>query len=196
MTDIDTGALEASLEDLNSKIEKLKEEAGEKSQTYIKAVFDQFFKDTPEIEAVQWQQYTPYFNFGGACEFRVHDPQFRVAKSMPIDDEEHILDDSADDEEDIEFEENTKFDKPPEYVYKFAAEPRQDKAYYQGIIDKYEDTVKIIGEARVHAIQANMEKIFKMFGQVKDVYFEVMFGDHVVVTAQRSGITVDEYDHD
>ncbi len=37
-----------------------------------------FIKSNPEIEAVRWQQYTPYFNDGEPCTFRVYDAQIRL----------------------------------------------------------------------------------------------------------------------
>jgi len=35
----------------------------------------------PGVDAVQWEQYTPYFNDGDVCVFSVHEPEFRM---MPI----------------------------------------------------------------------------------------------------------------
>lgn len=35
--------------------------------------------DTPGIEAVRWNQYTPYFNDGEACEFSIYSAYVKVA---------------------------------------------------------------------------------------------------------------------
>lgn len=32
----------------------------------------------PEVEAVRWEQYTPYFNDGDACEFRIYDASVKL----------------------------------------------------------------------------------------------------------------------
>lgn len=35
--------------------------------------------DVEGVEAVRWDQYTPYFNDGDACEFSIHDIQVKLA---------------------------------------------------------------------------------------------------------------------
>lgn len=41
------------------------------------------------IEAVRWEQYTPYFNDGDVCEFRIHELSVKPAgESVPRDDYE------------------------------------------------------------------------------------------------------------
>jgi hypothetical protein len=40
--------------------------------------FTEYFEANPEVEAVKWAQYTPYFNDGEPCEFTVHDPETKL----------------------------------------------------------------------------------------------------------------------
>lgn len=47
--------------------EKIKAE-GEKS---VKSFFKEFFEKRPDVYGVKWNQYTPYFNDGEPCVFRV-----------------------------------------------------------------------------------------------------------------------------
>ena len=42
----------------------------------MKKDFKKFFEDNPDIQAIKWVQYTPYFNDGDPCEFRVGDFSF------------------------------------------------------------------------------------------------------------------------
>lgn len=35
------------------------------------------FEKVPEVQSIRWQQYTPYFNDGDACEFSVNDPSYK-----------------------------------------------------------------------------------------------------------------------
>jgi len=44
----------------------------------IKEVFKEFFATYPDCVAVRWTQYTPYFNDGDECRFRVGDPSLRM----------------------------------------------------------------------------------------------------------------------
>lgn len=44
----------------------------------LKASFVEFFAAYPEVEAIKWQQYTPYFNDGEACYFGVCEPEIKL----------------------------------------------------------------------------------------------------------------------
>lgn len=43
----------------------------EKATSALEAAFKEAFDSHPEIEAITWHQFTPYFNDGETCEFRV-----------------------------------------------------------------------------------------------------------------------------
>lgn len=60
----------------------LKEHARPVVAEQLKAFFDAF----PDVEAVRWTQYTPYFNDGDACTFGVHDPGVQL-KSATVDED-------------------------------------------------------------------------------------------------------------
>jgi hypothetical protein len=68
---------------MNTLVEKVKEfnaymkangEAG------IKDLFAKFFEAVPEVYAVRWTQYAPYFNDGAPCIFSVYEPEIALAK--------------------------------------------------------------------------------------------------------------------
>ncbi|MFC4114140.1 hypothetical protein [Nonomuraea zeae] len=44
--------------------------------------------DSPRVEAVRWEQYTPYFNDGDVCEFSVGSPEIKVNDRPAIEDDE------------------------------------------------------------------------------------------------------------
>lgn len=52
----------------------------EEHQTILKhqlfECFREFFKENPEVKAIKWEQYTPYFNDGDQCVFHVRDFAF------------------------------------------------------------------------------------------------------------------------
>jgi len=60
------------LKKLTLEIEELKKTYKEKAKAaLLNDVFPGFFKSHPEIKAVYWCQYTPYFNDGDPCVFNV-----------------------------------------------------------------------------------------------------------------------------
>jgi hypothetical protein len=50
----------------------------------LKDHFMEFFNSHPEVEAVRWTQYTPYFNDGDACTFQANEFTVRFAKGTTI----------------------------------------------------------------------------------------------------------------
>ena len=60
-----------SLKTLNATMEAAKKEMQAKGKDAIHAAFKELFAARPEVLAVTWKQYTPYFNDGDTCEFSV-----------------------------------------------------------------------------------------------------------------------------
>lgn len=60
-----------SLKKLNSMITETRKQVAAKAQIIIKEAFKDLFDAHPEIEAIRWTQFTPYFNDGEPCEFSV-----------------------------------------------------------------------------------------------------------------------------
>lgn len=54
----------AAKEELDKKIKA-------EGETAIKAFFKEFFEKRPDVYGVKWMQYTPYFNDGSPCVFRL-----------------------------------------------------------------------------------------------------------------------------
>lgn len=47
----------------------------------LKASFVEFFAAHPDVAAIKWRQYTPYFNDGEACYFGVCAPEIKLTMS-------------------------------------------------------------------------------------------------------------------
>lgn len=85
----------AVIENLVAEYNKTKAEFVEKSKNAMRSAFNEFFASNPDIDQITWTQYTPYFNDGDPCIFRVNDMTFTLAKdevdlseiSYPDDDE-------------------------------------------------------------------------------------------------------------
>lgn len=66
-----------------SKIDEVKELqklVQEKSKEVLGEVFKEFFAQNPEIQSLKWEQYTPHFNDGEPCVFRIY--SLRVCKDL------------------------------------------------------------------------------------------------------------------
>lgn len=63
----------AKIQEMVTAYNKLKEEMVEEGKKVLKDSFKDFFADNPKIEVFTWTQYTPHFNDGDPCYFRVGD---------------------------------------------------------------------------------------------------------------------------
>lgn len=82
--------IEKMMKDMNERISK-------EGKAMLQGAFVDFFRNNPEVKAVRWTQYTPYFNDGEACEFGVHAADFAVPRSSLAEDPSY-----ADEYEDAE----------------------------------------------------------------------------------------------
>jgi NAD+--asparagine ADP-ribosyltransferase len=60
------------LKQMNSELEELRVKHLEKSKQIFSEVCKKVFEKHPKLESFGWEQYTPYFNDGDECVFRVH----------------------------------------------------------------------------------------------------------------------------
>lgn len=58
---------------MDQKIKNLKKNIKKEIDDNLMVVFKKFFEAAPEIALITWTQYTPYFNDGDPCVFRVGD---------------------------------------------------------------------------------------------------------------------------
>ncbi len=85
------------LNNLGKEFEQAQRAFEQKAQNLLEAAFTEYFAKYPEVEALTWTQYTPYFNDGDSCEFSVGD--IRIIKS---EDSNERAEDEDDDDEDGE----------------------------------------------------------------------------------------------
>lgn len=148
----------------------------EQSQKLFKTVAKDFFDHNPGITAIKWTQYTPYFNDGETCEFRVNSPTFTNA--------------TLDELENVSYGE---YDGEVEGVwateYSISRILSSDSSY-----DK--ETADLI--RKCGGVDAEYCDLFtEMLGcsEMENVFL-AMFGDHVQVILTREGFQVDGYDHE
>lgn len=122
------------------------------------------------IVSLGWRQYTPYFNDGDPCIFRVGTPWVRTTDTAQTDSEDY----EDDDEDDDDAEHWVMFRTIGHIDYR-------SKEYVGPDRERYD---------RVAALTDAIER-----GEFDDVLLDA-FGDHAIVKITRDGITVDFYDHD
>ena len=77
---------------LNDTIADAKKKAKEEGQAALKEAFLELFEVQPKLKGVYWTQYTPYFNDGEPCYFRVNEA-YLSAEWTKEEDAEHSSDD-------------------------------------------------------------------------------------------------------
>ena len=65
-------------DELKALKEAYDKKLNEEGENAIKELFKELFEKHPQLESVSWRQYTPYFNDGDPCYFRVgeFEPEF------------------------------------------------------------------------------------------------------------------------
>lgn len=61
------------------EFKRLKKEFTQEAKSKLNRFIEIVFETSPDINAIIWTQYTPYFNDGDPCEFSVNDPFFTNA---------------------------------------------------------------------------------------------------------------------
>lgn len=68
------------LEELADEQNGLKARLRKEGEVAVKEALNEFFEAHPEVVGIAWAQYTPYFNDGDPCYFRVADPEFYLTE--------------------------------------------------------------------------------------------------------------------
>lgn len=164
---------------------QVKQRPLEEFQPIVQAVLDD-----PTIGAVQWTQYTPYFNDGDPCTFSAYEVYVLPAETH---------DDTEDDDYDGYDIEESKSWIAIELGYGEHAETFMGKAEYhwegtwgvdrRKVIDSYTGPDRERYD-RLHELSSAIQ------GGEFDHVLQELFGDHCTVKITREKITVDEYSHD
>ncbi len=77
-------AIKTHIAEMNNAMAKIKEEHVAKMKSSFKELFEEFFKEAPNIQALAWSQYTPYFDDGNECVFDIHEIIF-ITKNFDPD---------------------------------------------------------------------------------------------------------------
>lgn len=60
-------------EELNVKLEEFQKKFTKEGSELFQKIAKEMFETYPEVKSFSWTQYTPYFNDGEECVFRIHE---------------------------------------------------------------------------------------------------------------------------
>lgn len=63
--------LKKQMAEAEAEVEKVRKEMRTQGQKALEPAFKQFLEENQDIAAIRWEQYTPYFNDGEECRFRL-----------------------------------------------------------------------------------------------------------------------------
>jgi hypothetical protein len=164
------------------QLKNLKENFANHSKEILMSSIQEFFEDHPEVVEVAWPQYTQYFNDGDPCTFEVYEPWLKVQPSSLEPDVraellERVENKDGELEEDLDYRTNVN-----DVINNCVRGEHWNK-------DKREATPK---EKSLQEDFGDLSSII----QSSDEVMKTTFGDHVKVSATRTGFEVTEYEHD
>jgi hypothetical protein len=177
------------IQQLTEQREKYEAKMKEDGKRFVSDAIKTFFAAHPQVEAVRWTQYTPYFNDGDECIFGIGGElmvQFRDR-----DPADHAFPDEYRDKSQSEgFLSSWDLDS---YV------PPENRARYEEIsaTGSWND-IKALQKTHPQAgetLKDDINSLHQLLDRSSD-YLKFTFGDHAQVTATAEEITVEGYDHD
>ena len=188
--------IEESFSNVMAELENEMNSMQEKMKVIMQESFQKLFQNIPELYAMSWEQYTPYFNDGDECVFSVREPRFIATPELDPNLWENENDlDTALDNADYEY---SSFTKPwcydnPEY---------NTRDYYKEDIETYNNMVEKLGEERLNEINGALGLFYSLMQKCEDA-MRSAYGNHVKVTISRDlenvnelNVQVEDYDHD
>jgi hypothetical protein len=152
----------------DEKLQKQRKEVGKEAIGKLKELINM----SPHIEAVRWNQYTPFFNDGEECTFQVNELEIKLSDE---------INGSGDREADEHHEE--------EFI-NFGEFGDQDITEY---LNERTDVINFKEIATLGEVVEACNSVFDRLKEMEDT-LEGVFGDHVQVTVTRKGIDIDKFE--
>jgi hypothetical protein len=169
-----------NINELKEKIKETNKLVSERAKTALDKAFEDIFDKYPEVVGFKWRQYTPTFNDGDPCVFRLSEPDYilytkEFADKVPAEalasKAVFIYNVSEVDEDD---EDNS------------VLEESELEAGQVRCVSFYRDY-----KGDLNAAQKEIEALFQ--GDVEDI-FEYAYGDGYTIIATKEGLTVEDYE--
>lgn len=79
----------SNMDSVISSFSKLAHDLQSKMREELKKVFASFFEEFPQVKTIHWTQYTPYFNDGDECVFRIGELWFTTTEHTELNEREY-----------------------------------------------------------------------------------------------------------
>lgn len=137
--------------------------------------------DLPEVTAVTWTQYTPYFNDGDACTFSVYEPRVILNYATSVATDMH------DDDEEVDVKSYSEYE-----LYEYDRGPDGRVKSY----DKENRIYLLDGHSTVE-LADRLDSFGKLLESgAFNIDLLKSFGDPAEVRATKDGFSVEHYDHE
>lgn len=174
------------IKDVVAEFEEISKTFRETIQEKLKVAFSKFFAEYPEFRSIEWNQYTPYFNDGEPCEFRVCDFWYSMQKEFYTEDDWSAIED-FDDYSAGELEDYQVLRAPTDYERK--------TSWYADFVAAYDELSEEEKQNRLRLSNA-WEQMSSAMATIPDEVFLATFENHSSIRVTKDGITITEYDHD
>lgn len=143
----------------------------------IMSLLKLLMKNNPLLLGMRWNQYTPHFNDGDACEFGVHGPYFKFVDSVNPEekDENGEVDDSQ------------------------FSDSWLEAGQFGELNNKwFDEKADILNHKEITALKKTVNEATEVFDKLSfmEVELKDMFGDGYQITVTADGIESEDYGHD
>jgi hypothetical protein len=187
----DFSQLQKSAQTLQEEFDRVTSEFKTKMQEMFTDMTKSFFEAAPEIKAVIWSQYTPYFNDGDECIFGINEMNFLTEYSEDATLPRYVYDLDNEEIDGISVFDINASQENLEY-YTDAIKRYGDSSYYQ-------QKIKSIEEALKNPRHDEISKLCKGLSRViidNEDLMKSVFGDHVIVILTPNGSSTEDCEHD
>lgn len=178
----------------NAKLEEMRKAHMKELQGDFNEIIKLFFDECPNVQAVVWSQYTPYFNDGDECVFRVNEPCF-ITKNFDPEDLQNPY----------EYEDDDEYGtlKIPSYVANWDEEIARDKKELakpnasEWVKGYYPKCIAALEQMKTDfpGYDVKIKAFANLLSENEDMLKEV-YGDHAAVYLTPDEVIIEEYSHD
>lgn len=173
--------------DINTGYTHIVEQVG--AEEFLRAI-DRVLA-VPGVEGVVWNQYTPYFNDGDACEFSIHEASVILSFGDEYHEDEYGREGTYDLDSLGPLGKNLTYkDRPNDAQWGSKVYQEWRDAYYSDDNRTFE-----VNGHDTQEIYRALEEFNAGLSSFESVA-RTNFGDHAEVTATLGGFNVEGYDHD
>jgi len=177
--------LKTKISEANARINELKKQMQKELQAEFTGALAELFDAYPFVKSLNFNAYTPHFNDGDECTYRVHHEYCQFNGYGEDEDDEQ----QGDGEDIVNMAEEEIYVEEPNPDYDPTADSWSNKGRKTRYVKKPNPNFNPLYKEAVDAFRGAL-------AVVDGDNWKEMVGDHVKVTITRDGIETDEYDHD